>query len=535
MPRDVLQAQVQTIEPRRNVDPDGATGISTRASGVVPNLHPSPLVGQATDPNWTLGTKKLLFYRVRFPGETSDILTAAEVEWVMQTANATLQRVSYGQFGLEVTITPSLVLPHPPEWYGAGGHTTLATDAQAAALAAGLNWEDFDLDIYQHRRLPGTIYTGIANTPGRGVWIVHQELKEDYPGLIVHELGHNLGLPHANVHWTGHAYLSHPDATTYGIYGSPPFPSNVGAFTNITRFDPNSNTGQPDVRTSTLNVEYGDPFDPMGSDPLHHGYSAVYRRRLNWLTESNVVTATNGGVFRVHAVDVSQLAAGRAYALRVERTLTGRGTDRLTRQYWLQHHGALATNLNLAGGSQLRWEPDDHALQSQYVDANPGSGNLGGHQDRLLHLGRTFTDVLANLHFTPVRAGGEGDERWFDIEVRFGPFPSNRPPTLSLSASASNTVTGLPVTFTATAADPDGDALHFFWDFGDGTYAGGTDSVTHVFPSWRSGAVALRRQRRARWSRKPAHVHRPGAESGRTDRGARTRHPREPDCECARA
>jgi hypothetical protein len=452
-------------------------------------VDPAALEPQSTGSNWTFGTKKLLFYRLRFPGETEDVLTAQQIQQVMQEANAAFQRISYGQFGLEWTLTPSLVLPHPPEWYGGGGHLALAADAQAAALSAGLNWQDFDLDIFQHRHLPGTIYSAIANIRGRGVWIVHEGQPGDSPHLVVHELGHNLGLPHANIHWTGNPHLAHPNAVAYGIYGSPPFPSNVGAFTNILRFDPNSSAGQPDLRTATLSVEYGDPFDIMGDDRIHRGFSAVYRRRLNWLTESNVATATTGGVFRVHSVDAEQLVAGRANALRIEHALTGRGTDRVTRRYWLQHHGALATNANLAGGIQLRWEPDDHFTQSQYVDTTPAKLELLRPESRLLHLGRTFTDSLANLHITPVSAGSQGNERWFDIEIRFGPFPSNRPPQLTLNASVPNTLAGVPVTFTALATDAAGDALHFFWDFGDGTYASGTNSVQHAFPGTIAGAV----------------------------------------------
>src|SRR5688572_6253900 len=87
--------------------------------------HPATLVDPSTDPNWTFGTKKLLFYRLRFPGETADVLSAAQIAQVMQAANAAFQRISYGQFDLAWTITPSLVLPHPPEWYGGGGHVAL--------------------------------------------------------------------------------------------------------------------------------------------------------------------------------------------------------------------------------------------------------------------------------------------------------------------------------------------------------------------------------------------------------------------------
>jgi len=435
------------------------------------------------------GTKKLLFYRLRFPGETTDLLSARDADAVMQTVGAVFDRISYGQFELQWTVTPSLVLPRPREEYGSDGHELLAADARALALGAGYDWQESQFDVFQHRRLPGTFYAGIANLGGRGVWIVHEALAVDYPRLVVHELGHNLGLPHANLHYTGNPMFSHPGATVYGMYGTPPFPSNVGAFTNITRFDSASVVGQHDVRTASLNLEYGDPFDIMGSDPIHRGYSAPYRKRLNWLADSNIATATVDGLFRLYAVDAGRLQDRRAYAVRVDRDLTGHSFDGKCRHYWLQHHGALTTNMNLSEGVQLRWEPSEALLKSQYVATSPATVDPFDPATRLLRLGRTFTDPLAQLHFTPVAAGGLGDDRWIEVQIRFGPFPSNLPPTLFLTATTTNAVPGSEITFTATASDPDGHVLHFFWDFGDGTFTNGNAVVTHGYSGASAAAV----------------------------------------------
>jgi hypothetical protein len=70
-----------------------------------------------------------------------------------------------------------------------------------------------------------------------------------------------------------------------------------------------------------------------------------------------------------------------------------------------------------------------------------------------------------------------------DLAYQRGPFPGNRPPTLSLAATATTIATGGSITFTATAADLDNDTLTYHWDFNDGVVSTNTPVFTRTFSS----------------------------------------------------
>jgi hypothetical protein len=73
------------------------------------------------------------------------------------------------------------------------------------------------------------------------------------PGVMEHELGHNLGLWHAGAYACG---------------------SNA-------------------IATSCL-AEYGDPSDVMGSPYLNHGYNAEHKHRIGWIPAVEVRTVSTG-------------------------------------------------------------------------------------------------------------------------------------------------------------------------------------------------------------------------------------------------
>jgi len=102
--------------------------------------------------------------------------------------------------------------------------------------------------------------------------------------------------------------------------------------------------------------------------------------------------------------------------------------------------------------------------------------------DAPLTVGRTLSDSGAGVHITCL-AKNPTTPPSMDVVVNIGDFSGNRAPVLNLVANATNVAPGVAVQFSATASDPDGDALRYAWEFGDKTFS--TDSgLTTVAKSW---------------------------------------------------
>jgi len=121
----------------------------------------------------------------------------------------------------------------------------------------------------------------------------------------------------------------------------------------------------------------------------------------------------------------------------------------------------------IAHGVFLQWGNAD-GRENYLLDALPGvSGTT-------LAVGRTFSDPRAGngagLHLTPVGRGGTFPES-MDVQVTIGNPAGNLPPTAVVTANTTAAPANTPVVFTATATDPNGDALAHAWDFGDGSFS----------------------------------------------------------------
>jgi uncharacterized delta-60 repeat protein len=439
------QSHVSSLKKRLLLGEGGGYGSGDAVTNGVP-----------VSPRWTLGPKRVLFMRVNFPDDSIEPITQSEATALMNQANQFYAESSFNKTTLIPTITPLLTLPQPKLYYSNNGPGALLSDARQVAKQAGYLPENFDLDIVRHVTVPGFNFGGLGAVGGRGVWLQSSGL-----GVVCHELGHNYGLFHANFWNTSRPDL--PDA----INGP---------------FDSDSLIGFDSVSGSGHDVEYGDIFDTMGGGGGPNGhFNGLHKYILKWVPEANVSHITGTSTNRLYAHDAPPLFSDRIYLMRVAKDAE--------RDYWVSYRSKYTNNAWSQNGVELHWNSWPLTLgTSQLLDTTPGTpAGLG---DAALVVGRTFSDNPAGVHITPVARGISGNNAWIDVVVNVGPFPTNVPPIMSLSASQTRVAPGAAVDFTATAFDENGDAVAYYWDFGDGTFAGNAASASK---SWNGpGEYAVR-------------------------------------------
>lgn len=439
---------------------------------------------QAAEPaTWTTGHKKVLIIPVKFtddPGPSDSPGTNGKLSHWGEIADGTMTaqisnfiaHQSYGKCTMEFTVLPlidmgvSYTIYNQPldsdsaatkftRWSEPG---SLASDVRNRARAIGLttatpalyDTDNFDLDIIATGFIPGQGFYATSVTHGKGVYA-------NLFTALPHELCHNLGLSHAQGVSRGTTYVPLP-------------------------------------RNSFFSDKYGNVFDLMGDKdtdtlPLmpDRDAGAYWKFALGWLSAANIATVTTSGTYRIYPIDIGTINVGHFHAMRIQRDPT--------HTYWFEYRQNIT-------GADSRWTDSGLLVQfgaesyqafagnTYMLDTTPGSRGLSGStfptmHDAPLQAGCTFSDGDANIHVTPIRKAGTTPES-LDVIVNLGPFPGNRAPTLSITpATVASLTAGTLQEFTATASDPDGDSLAYYWEFDDpdapaGVAFGGSNPDTRL-------------------------------------------------------
>ncbi len=367
----------------------------------------------------TEGTKKLILIRVDFSDLAGAPFSDGTGTTLISGLNDYYMESSYGRSGFYLNgsgsaVTATLRMPQTAAYYGGNdAFLQLRTDARNAATTNGYMLGNYDYDIICFGAVPGWGWAGLGYVGAAGVW-----LRSYFTvGVAGHELGHNYGLNHAN-YW---------DTSGQSVIGN------------------------------GSSIEYGDNQDTMGSaNGGSYHFNARYKSYMNWIRSDESTNVTASGTYRIYAHDDATTTGLRG--LKIARSSTT--------NYWVEFRQKFTSNKWLMSGAGIRWAGNG-SERSHLLDTTPGSPD--GKSDAALVLGRTFSDTAAGVHITTLRKGGTTPES-LDVTVNLGTFPGNVVPTITVVAAATNTSSGSPLSFSASAADANGDTLAYYWDFGDGTF-----------------------------------------------------------------
>ncbi|MEM7392036.1 MAG: PKD domain-containing protein, partial [Verrucomicrobiota bacterium] len=381
------------------------------------------------------GRKRVIFYRIAFADVPAPALTLANAQNILVGANDYWTESSYGM----LTVAPEgegsdivlVTLTNNAAVYD-GDHGRVRNESQADAVAQGYDLSQYDFRVFFTGGQPAFPWCGLGTVGGGNPWSMVRCLNV---GVTMHELGHNIGLLHGN-------YWDTDDESAMG-------------------------PGQ--------NAEYGDSFDVMGGAGSGGHHSVKFKRQVGWVYDEDYPTISTNGRYRVFTLDNVDTFGIRGLRYQPTQSLTWSHDD-----VFLEFRQNFTGNAWLMNGLGVRWGYSGGGGRSQLVDTTPGSEN--NKNDSAVVLGRTFADVDSEVYITPVRFGNTYPES-IDVQVNFGPFPGNQAPDLRLEAGATSTTPGNAITFTATAADPDGDELAYYWDFGDRSVNDNSPTETHAWNS----------------------------------------------------
>ena len=327
-----------------------------------------------TIPPPTFGERKVLVLLVNFQNNQTQRISVEEaresVFTGVESADQYFKDASYYRFKLtslqrtDGDVVGWLTLPFNDT--GCDIHGQWTDGAKDLARQRGYEPDDYNtvfyvfphMCTYRTHAYMGTIGDVNNRTP---VWINAYDFN---PFTVIHELGHNIGLPHANAY----------ECTGYKI---------------------------PD---DCQIIEYGDPFDQMGaySPSAALFFNNYYRLSLGWLTGRTQTVTTSGDytlfapsvaakgnqVLRIQTVPPVPNYAGFSYTLEFRRPFSF--DRRLVPPGW--------DYSNAFEGVSIRYTQDDPiAARTHLIDATPQTYSF---RDAPLKVGETFTDVPRGISIT---------------------------------------------------------------------------------------------------------------------------------------
>ncbi|HTP47182.1 MAG TPA: Ig-like domain repeat protein [Casimicrobiaceae bacterium] len=349
-------------------------------------------------------TNTALVIMANFNDTAAPSFTQAQAQAVMTTNSNSVanyySEVSYGQQLFNVTVTPTWVTMNLSSTSTAAttcDFNTIGSSADAAALAAGYNVNNYGFVIYLQPSLGSCGWAGLAYVGYHRAWI-------NGPGsfatqIVAHEMGHNFGLLHAGSLGCGSAVIG----------------------------------------GSCSAAEYGDPWDTMGNQRAMH-FNAMQKQVIGFISAATVKTHSSGSAS--YTLTPIEQGSGATYAIKIP-------TSNTQRTYWVEFRQPIGFDAALSSypnnGAQVRvsspFEWSSGSDDTEIVDMTPGSGN--GFLDSALVAGQTYSDGTYGISITVNSASASA----LSVSVTKS---SGAATTTTLSSSANPSNFGASVTFTAS-------------------------------------------------------------------------------------
>ncbi|HEY4754072.1 MAG TPA: M66 family metalloprotease, partial [Candidatus Limnocylindrales bacterium] len=264
-----------------------------------------------------------------------------------------------------------------------------------AANAAGANLAAYTNVVYIFPNTSQCAFAGLGYVPG-SVSLLNGTLAVQ---VMVHELGHNFGLGHANGE----------NCVANGVRVA------LSTAANCTE------------------SAYVDPFSPMGNNALRHNAGSQLGE-LGWLSDSEKVVGTPGSTYTI----TPYFSSGGVKLVRIPR---GDGS-----YFDLDFRSTYGSFDNFAAGSppvsgvtiRLGWgtaSPTSSPHATDLIDTTPSTTSWA---DAPLLLNKAFTDPVSTISFTTTAVSTLAVQ----VRVREGIAPS-APTTLTATPSADGSSIGL--------------------------------------------------------------------------------------------
>jgi hypothetical protein len=369
----------------------------------------------------TFGAQSILVILVNFQDDVvQPYTTAGAQDAFFGTANNFMVENSYQQTSLTGDVVGWYTIP---DSMTSCNLFQIATDAQSAATAAGINLSSYARYVYAFPYNSVCGWAGASNVGGNPSqsWI-NGSLDTH---VVNHELGHAFGL------WHSHSLDCGTTAT---------------------------------ICSNGTSAEYGDRLDTMGTvQTASAHYNAFQKERLGWLSygaSPSIQTVTSGGTYTISPYEVGGPGPNALKVLKSTDPTTGAKT-----WYYLEARQAMGFDAFLSSsiyytqnettGVLFHLGTDGDGNSSELLDMTPSTPTSGGWFDMSLVVGQSFSDSTAGVTFTPTAIDSTGAT----IQITTnGDGSSCTPanPSVSVSPSQSQAVTsGTPVNFTATVTDND--------------------------------------------------------------------------------